>query len=148
MAPHKFHALGDRIMHRRLEHLKSIELPQRGEDLDSSSLKLREEEEGGTQLRLAFQRQSRLLDVFHKLDSQTREVEWSYYGRSGEFLLHFALDLKNRAYQVFSIHPCLLSEGGEMKPYLDAINNHLRGHYPPLELAVDKLQGPIVQRLE
>ena len=136
MAHSKFNALADRILQRRLDHLIKIEphstVLERGEE---------------AQLPLAFPPPGAPLHIYPRFDEQSREVEWSFYSRKGEFLLHFAFSLKDHSFQIYSVHPSLWMATSEMNSYLEAIKTHLCGQFPPLTLVKGQDGSPSIQRL-
>ncbi len=143
--PHpKFTALADRMMQRRLGHLKKIEdAPDLEWNLPPDLI----EEKNQLQLDFAFPQSMASLDIFQNFDEKLREVEWSFYNPEGEFLLHFAFSLQDLSYKVFAIHPCLLEGKGKMPNYLEAINYRLKRNYPALELRKFSGEGPKIQKV-
>lgn len=142
MSHPKFNALADKILQRRVDHLKKVGMQPEGEG-SQPNFDLGDHEE--VQLNLAFPRQSDFLEVFNRFDPVSREVEWSFYTPKGEYLLQFSFQLQDHSYVIQSIHPCLLSNSGGMGNCLQAINEHLSQHYPPLKLAEVKSQ-PVIQQ--
>lgn len=139
----KYHALADRLMKRRLEHLNEVQT-RRGED-DANPAKNRVSLHG-KQIPLAFAQEPMALEIFHQFDTQHREVEWSYYTETGEFLLQFGFSLEDHSYQVYMTHPALFHDREDMDTYLTAIQESLSQHYPPLALARDDSGRVEIQR--
>jgi len=130
--PHaKFQALANRVKKNRLEHLNQIE----NSPTEAVPYMARSKREiHGKQITLSFAGEPRAIEIFHQFDSQAREIEWSYYTEDGKFLLQFSFGLDRQEYQVHSFHPALFQDQREMKVYLNAIEETLGQHYPPLSL--------------
>ncbi|MGH7831416.1 MAG: hypothetical protein ACREP8_14695, partial [Candidatus Binatia bacterium] len=146
MANHKFSALAHQVTEQRLRHLRSLK-PEPLRPEDHYYLRVSDDEDAGRQLRLGFQNQAKYLEVFQRFDPHRREVEWSYYTPAGKFLLQFAFDLKDLSFWIHSIHPALLQPASPMAPYLKAVNHHLAGRYPALQLLRDAKGEPAIKPL-
>ena len=98
------------------------------------------------QLSLTFEELNPVLEVYQRFDSRAREIEWSVYNGSGEFLLQFGCLLDGGNYEVHSIHPELFQTREEMRGYLEELNRRLATLYPALELLCGKDGEPILQK--
>jgi hypothetical protein len=98
------------------------------------------------QLSLTFEELNPVLEIYQRFDSRQREIEWSVYSGSGEFLLQFGCQLDPGIYEVHSIHPELLQSGEEMQGYLEELNRRLATLYPALELQRGQAGEAILQK--
>jgi len=143
MTQPKFQALADRVGKRRQDHLNEIhQSPNR----DWGEKKKAKAPPSFQQSNLTFEDISPVLEVFQNFDEHSREIEWTYYSASGEFLLQFGFALATNHYQIHSLHPELFLAREEMRGFLEAINRRLGSGYPILELVLDEGRNPIIQR--
>lgn len=140
----KFQALAQRLGQRREKNLRERRPMPHYEpifrDLDV------EEVRPSKQLSLTFEELNPVLEVYQRFDSRAREIEWSVYSGSGEFLLQFGCRLEAGIYELHSIHPELLQGGEEMSAYLEELNHRLASLYPALELLREKDGEPLLQK--
>lgn len=131
MSHGKYEGLADRVKKHRLNKIH-----------ESPFLARSQKQIHGGQYTFDFAGQDRALDVFHRFDPDSREIEWFFYSEDGEFLLQFGFCLKNHRYAVYAAHPGLWLENQGIQPYFQAIQDSLAGHYPPLQL-VKRTNGEV-----
>lgn len=139
----KFQALAELVSQRRQERLEEI---RRQSPHPPPFPETRERPQGPRQIALTFEDLSPVLDVFQRFDEASREIEWSFYSSSGEFLLQFGFSLAEGRYRIHSLHPELFLDRAEMRGYLEAINKRLGSGYPLLELVHERGLNPSIQR--
>ena len=143
MSQFKFQALAELVSQRRQERIEEIRKQSPHPALFPES---HEKPRGPKQISLTFEDLSPVLDVYQGFDEASREIEWSFYSSSGEFLLQYGFSLAEGSYRVHSVHPELFLERAEMRGFLEAINQRLDSAYPRLELVQTSGRAPIVQR--
>ncbi|MFO1462646.1 MAG: hypothetical protein U1F66_02640 [bacterium] len=139
----KFHALAELVSQRRQEHLDQI---HRQQPQPCPFPEERDPIPAPSQMALTFEDLSPVLEVYQRFDEDHREIEWSFYSGTGEFLLQFGFSLAEGRYQIHSIHPELFLAREEMRGYCEAINRRLGTGYPLLELVLDAERKPLIQR--
>jgi hypothetical protein len=140
----KFQALAQRLGQRREKNLRERRPMPHYEPI-FRDLKV-EEVRPSKQLSLTFEELNPVLEVYQRFDSRAREIEWSVYGGSGQFLLQFGCRLETGIYEIHSLHPELLGGGEEMSAYLEELNHRLATLYPALELLRGKDGEPLLQK--
>lgn len=118
----KYQALAERVRKHRSDSLATPFLARSQKEI------------AGDQYALPFVGAYQSLDIYHQFDPKEREITWYYYSESGDFLLQFSFGLKDHQYEVCAVHPTLLDGSGKLKAYRTAIDDSLKGHYPPLQL--------------
>lgn len=142
MSQFKFQALAELVSQRRQERIEEI----RKQSPHALFPETQEKPRGPKQISLTFEDLSPVLDVYQGFDEASREIEWSFYSSSGEFLLQYGFSLAEGSYRVHSVHPELFLERAEMRGFLEAINQRLDSAYPRLQLMQSPGRGPTVQR--
>lgn len=143
MTQPKFQALADLVGKRRQDHLNEI---HRSPNRDWEKKQGGQAQPSFQQANLTFEDLSPVLEVFQNFDERSREIEWTYYSASGEFLLQFGFPLATNHYEIHSIHPELFLAREEMRGFLEAINRRLESAYPVLELVAEEGRNPRIQR--
>ena len=140
----KFQALADRLGQRRQQNLRERRPLPHYQPIHPDF----EEEEvrPSHQLSLTFEEINPVLEIYQRFDSREREIEWSVYSGSGEFLIQFGCRLDPGIYEVHSIHPELFQARDEMRGYLEELNRRLGTLYPALELNRGIEGTPVLQR--
>ncbi len=134
MTQHKFITLADRLTQRRIESMEKLYRP-----------KTETPPPHRRQLKLDFLGEEGALEVFHRFDSKSREVEWSYYTKEGCFLLQFGFCLVDQSYRIYTLHPALFQADAVMQGHLEAINQNLKAQFPSLKLICSQEEGPSIQ---
>ena len=138
----KFQALAELVSQRRHEQIQRI----RNQSYHSGLFPPEGKAENTKQIALTFEDLSPVLDVFQRFDEASREIEWSFYSSTGEFLLQFGFSLAEGRYRIHSLHPELFLDRSEMRGYFEAINRRLGSGYPLLELVHERGLNPSIQR--
>ncbi|HCU25425.1 MAG TPA: hypothetical protein DF383_10445 [Deltaproteobacteria bacterium] len=136
MTHFKFNALGAALAQKRHERLHQIH---------KKSPSPAEVSAAASQLELAFEEILPSIEVYQHFDEELREIEWSFYTPSGEFLLQFGFNLQERLFHLYSLHPELFLSREEMPGYLEAIQRRLEKLSPALELVEIPGRGPALQ---
>lgn len=118
----KYQALAEQVRKHRVDSLATPFLARSQKEI------------AGKQIALPFVGAYQSLDIYHQFDPKAREITWFYYSESGEFLLQFSFGLTDHQYEVCAAHPALFSGSSDLKVYRQAIDDSLKGHYPPLHL--------------
>lgn len=141
----KFQALASRLGQRRQQNLRERHPLPHYEPIFQHP----EEEPviSSPQLSLTFVELNPVLEIYQRFDSREREIEWSVYSGSGEFLLQFGCRLDPGIYEIHTIHPELLQGREEMNSYLEELNRRLQTLYPALELTRGEKGEAILQKL-
>lgn len=142
----KFQALAQRLGQRREKNLRERRpLPHYEPAFHELEVEI-EDVRPSKQLSLTFEELNPVLEVYQRFDSRAREIEWSVYSGSGEFLLQFGCRLEAGIYEVHSIHAELFQDREEMRGYLEELNHRLARLYPSLELLRGSDNQPLLQK--